>query len=81
MSLVRICEECEGKGEIDAGMHNFPRFGVLAMSSDCPRCGGKGKIIPKYILRKGGAKRKVKPISENVNHVLEVSLLGLNNAV
>jgi len=78
--LVKDCPACSGNGEVQVGSHAFPRFGVLAMATDCHLCGGAGKLKPKTILRKKGSlciNRNLRPIvtRENVNYVLGLDVL------
>ncbi len=37
------CSECNGKGHVSAQQRT--PFGVISTSRECPKCGGKGKII------------------------------------
>ncbi|MGX8699545.1 MAG: molecular chaperone DnaJ [bacterium] len=61
-----ICPDCRGTGTVRT-QRQTP-FGIMQTQSECPRCGGKGKIIhqPCKSCRGQGYVRKQKTVSVNI---------------
>ena len=78
------CSNCGGTGTVQ--QRRQTPMGVFATTSPCPRCGGKGKIIPSPCKDCGGSGqvRKHKTVKVSIPAVIDngqiISLRGQGNA-
>ena len=78
------CSECGGSGTVRTQQRT--PFGVMSSTSQCPRCGGTGKIIktPCSVCQGKGKVKKTRKISVNIpagiDHGQTISLRGQGHA-
>lgn len=82
-TTAEVCPNCHGTGSVKSQQQTL--FGVMQTSVECPRCGGKGKIIhqPCKACRGTGAIRKQKKVTVNIPAGIDdgqtISLRGQGN--
>ncbi len=78
------CANCKGTGTVTSS--NRTPFGVIQTSVECPKCGGRGKIIhqPCTVCRGAGLVRRAKKIRVSIPAGIDdgqtISLRGQGNA-
>ena len=62
---AQTCTECNGRGQVNVQQRTA--FGVMQTTRACPKCGGKGKIIPNPCEKCHGNGRVSKRVSVDID--------------
>lgn len=62
---AQTCTECNGRGQVNVQQRTA--FGVMQTTRACPKCGGKGKIIPTPCEKCHGNGRVSKRVSVDID--------------